>query len=229
MNEHSYASPPKHQLDNGSRLQRIVEEFRGGYALLETIEKGITYFGSTRVTEDNPRYDTARALAKKIASLGFTTITGGGPGIMEAVNRGAVEAGGRSIGFNIMLEKEHKNQYVQESVRFYYLFVRKVMLASAGHAYVFFPGGFGTLDEFFEISTLIHTHKLNEDIPVVLFDKHYWDPLVQYLKEIVAERYHGFYAKDFRMWNLFDNIDEAVAFIQSNVMEKRLYAPYHGE
>ena len=148
---------------------------------------------------------------------------------MEAVNRGAVEAGGRSIGFNIMLEKEHKNPYVQESVSFYYLFVRKVMLASAGHAYVFFPGGFGTLDEFFEISTLIHTHKLHEDIPVILFDKHYWDPLVQYLKEIVADRYHGFNAMDFRMWTILDSVDEASAFIQKNVLQQRLYAPYHGE
>src|SRR3989338_7848340 len=181
MNEHSYASPPKHQLDNGSRLQRIVEEFRGGYALLETIEKGITYFGSTRVKETDRHYADAQLLAHKVASLGFTTITGGGPGIMEAVNRGAVEAGGRSIGFNIMLEKEHKNPYVQESVSFYYLFVRKVMLASAGHAYVFFPGGFVTLDEFFEISTLIHTHKLNEDIPVVLFDSQYWNVFVQFM------------------------------------------------
>ena len=229
MNGYSYASSPKHQLDNGSRLQRIVEEFRNGYALLETIEKGITYFGSTRVTEDNPRYDTARALAKKIASLGFTTITGGGPGIMEAVNRGAVEAGGRSIGFNIMLEKEHKNRYVQESAKFYYLFVRKVMLASAGHAYIFLPGGFGTLDEFFEISTLIHTHKLHEDIPVVLFDSQYWNPLLEYLNEVVADRYHGFNPVDFRMWAVLNTIDEVTAFIQKNILQKRLYAPYHGE
>lgn len=229
MNGHSYASQPKHQLDNGSRLQRIVEEFRNGYALLETIEKGITYFGSTRVKESEPRYEQARQLAYRIASLGFTTITGGGPGIMEAVNRGAAEAGGRSLGFNIMLEKEHKNRYVQESVRFYYLFVRKVMLASAGYAYVFFPGGFGTLDEFFEISTLIHTHKLHEDIPVILFGKEYWFPLLEYLEKTVADRYYGFNKEDFRIWTVMDTIDDTVAFIQKNVLKKRLYASYHGE
>src|SRR3989344_8543927 len=218
MNEHSYASPPKHQLDNGSRLQRIVEEFRGGYALLETIEKGITYFGSTRAEETDRHYEEAQLLARRVAALGFTTITGGGPGIMEAVNRGAVEAGGRSIGFNIMLEKEHKNPYVQESVSFYYLFVRKVMLASAGHAYVFFPGGFGTLDEFFEISTLIHTHKLHEDMPVVLYDSRYWNPLLKYLDSVVAGRYYGFKVEDFRIWKITDTIDDTVKFIKKNVL-----------
>ena len=229
MTDFSYASPPKHLLDNNSRLQRIIEEFRSGYILLETIDKGITYFGSTRVTPKDKRYDEARALSHAIASLGFTTITGGGPGIMEAVNRGAVEAGGRSIGFNIMLEKEHKNEYVEESVSFYYLFVRKVMLASAGHAYVFFPGGFGTLDEFFEISTLIHTHKLHEDMPVVLYDSRYWNPLLKYLNGVVAGRYYGFKIEDFRIWKITDTIDDTVKFIKKNVLRQRLYAAYHRE
>ena len=229
MKNYSYASVPKHRLGNGARLQRIIEEFKDGYALLETIDKGITYFGSTRVQENDPRYEQARMLARTIASLGFTTITGGGPGIMEAVNRGAVEAGGRSVGFNIMIQEEHKNPYVQESVKFYYLFVRKVMLASAGNAYVFLPGGFGTLDEFFEISTLIHTHKLHDDIPVVLFGKDYWDPLLRYLKEVVAERYRGFDLVDFRMWTVLDKAEEVASFIQKNVLQKRLYACYHRE
>lgn len=141
---------------------------------------------------------------------------------MEAANRGAVDARGRSVGFNIMLDQERKNRYVQESVPFYYLFVRKVLLASAGHAYVFFPGGFGTLDEFFEISTLIHTHKLHEDIPVVLVGRDFWEPVLRWLREVVVEKYHGFEAEDLCLWRLTDNSEEAYEVIRQSGLQTRL-------
>ena len=173
--------------------------------------------------------EEARALARQLAAAGFTVVTGGGPGIMEAANRGAYESGGRSIGLNIKLQNEQKNPYVHESVSFYYLFVRKVMLASAGHAYAFFPGGFGTLDEFFEISTLLHIHKLHEDVPVVLVGKDYWLPLIDYLKRVVVEQHHGFNEIAFRMWTVVGSPDEAFLVIKDNIGTRHLFKPYHGE
>ena len=225
----SYASPPIHGPDNGARLKRITEELEAGYKLLETINQAITVFGSARVRENDLHYEAARSFGRMVAEAGFTTVTGGGPGIMEAANRGATEVGGRSIGFNILLKEEQKNSYIQEGVSFYYLFVRKVMLASAGSAYVFFPGGFGTLDEFFEISTLIHIHKLHQDVPVVLIGKEYWEPLVDYLRDVVVERHHGFDALDFRMWTMVDTPEEALATIKSTISAARLHGPYHHE
>lgn len=217
-----------HEPTNGDRLKRIAEEFKAGYALLETIEHSITYFGSAQVQDDSPHYEAARTLAHRLASDGFTTVTGGGPGIMEAANRGAVEANGRSIGFNIMLEAERRNMYVREGLAFHYLFVRKVMLTSASHAYVFFPGGFGTLDEFFEISTLIHIHRLHKDIPVVLVGSDYWRPLLDWLKMTVVGEYQGFDEFDLNMWMLAETIEEAYQCLSGRACPIRLHSIYSG-
>ena len=214
MDAPMFASAPKHSLSNEDRLKRITEEFREGFKLAETIHRGVTIFGSARVKPGEPSYNQARQLGFSLAKDGYTIITGGGPGIMEAANRGAREAGGRTVSFNIDLIKEQGNAYVDTSVTSYYFFVRKVMLASAAHAYVFFPGGFGTLDEFFEISTLIDTHKLHEDVPVVLMDKAYWEPLLIWLRTTVVEQYHGITAAEFRMWRLAENVADAVDVVK---------------
>lgn len=216
MVEIGYASKANHPDNNGSRLKEIVREFQEGYKLLETIGRAVTIFGSSRTKQGDRMYQEARQLARWLAEHDHTIVTGGGPGIMAAANRGAVEGGGRSIGFNIMLknEREQQNQWVKESVRFYYFYVRKVMLASAAEAYVYFPGGFGTMDEFFEISTLVETHKLHKDVPIVLVGKDYWQPLLDWLKNTAAGKYGAFDAKDFRMWFLVDTAEEAFRVIE---------------
>lgn len=221
-----HLAPKTHTDNNLERLARISTEFAQGYALLETITKGVTYFGSSQPKDGDAMYQLARTLAGRLALLGHTTVTGGGPGIMEAANRGAKESGGRSVGFNLILEEEKKNLYVGESVSFYYLFVRKVMLASAGHAYVFFPGGFGTLDEFFEISTLIHTHKMHEDIPVICVGRAYWQPLFDYLMQVPVQEYGSFDPAAMRMWSLVDSVDEAIAVLEKYTLATRLYGRF---
>lgn len=212
-----YASPPEHSNSNKARLREIVSEFEAGYRLLETIGRAVTIFGSSRTKPSDKMYKEAHQLSKWLAEHGHTIVTGGGPGIMAAANRGAYDAGGRSIGFNIMLknETEQQNKWVKESVKFYYFYVRKVMLASASEAYVYFPGGFGTMDEFFEISTLVETHKLHKDVPIVLVGKEYWAPLLDWLKNVASKKYHAFDVRDFRMWYLVDTAEEAFRVIEN--------------
>lgn len=219
----------RNEKDNNERLQRIIAEFKAGYDLLETIDRAITIFGSGRVKENDPHYLAAKTLAAMFAKDGFTVVTGGGPGIMEAANRGAKEAGGRSIGFNIKIQKEQKNSFAGESVAFDYLFIRKVMLASAGEAYVFFPGGFGTLDEFFEISTLININKLHENVPIVLIGHDYWDPLIDYLRGVVVHGHNGFDEANLSMWGVVDTPREAHALVKRKIRAERIYKVYHHE
>ena len=152
---------------NIARLKRILSELKRGFAFLETMhcERVVTFFGSARTEKTDPYYKKAEELGKKLAAEGITVITGGGPGIMEAGNKGASNAGGRSVGINIFLPNgERRNKYIKESIGFYYFFNRKIMLAYSAEAYVFFPGGYGTLDEFFEICNLVITGKINEAI-----------------------------------------------------------------
>jgi uncharacterized protein (TIGR00730 family) len=219
----SYAAPPDHEPGNEARQLRIADEFRRGFALLETLGKAVTYFGAHALSENDPWYEEARKLARLMAAEGFATVTGGGPGIMEAANRGAIEAGGRSIGFNLIIKQEERNLYVQEAVTFYYLFVRRVLLASAGHAYVFFPGGFGTLDEFYEISTLIHIHKLHQDVPVVLVGEEFWNPMFKWLKETAVDKFHFFEGVDLTMWTVVKDAEAAHAFLKQSILPTRLY------
>ncbi|MFN7088869.1 MAG: TIGR00730 family Rossman fold protein, partial [Candidatus Paceibacteria bacterium] len=153
---------------------------------------------------------------KMAAEAGFAVVTGGGPGIMEAGNRGAAEAGGKSIGLNIKLEAEQRiNPYVQESIAFHYFFVRKVMLAFAARAYVFFPGGLGTLDEFFELITLIQTKKISEKIPVILMGKEYWSHIDKILKEVLYNEYKTIDKEDAEIYKIVDSAEEAFELIKN--------------
>jgi len=164
------------------RVFRIMGEFVQGFEDLAIITNGVAIFGSARTKPDDPVYQAARETAALLAQAGFAVITGGGPGIMEAANRGAFEAGGTSVGCNIELPHEQgSNPYLTLSLKFKYFFVRKMMFVKYADAFIIFPGGFGTLDELFESLTLIQTRKIR-DFPVVLFGSEYWRGMLEWIK-----------------------------------------------
>ena len=171
------------------RVMRIMGEFIEGFDTLASVEKGVTFFGSARTAPDDPQYIAATQTATILAKQGFSIITGAGPGIMEAANKGAQEGGGRSVGCNIELPFEQgANPYCDTIMNFRYFFVRKTMFIKYSVGYVIFPGGFGTLDELFEAITLIQTGKISQ-FPVVLFGKHYWAGLVRWIhSRLLAEK-----------------------------------------
>lgn len=170
-------------IDQSWRVFNILSEFVQGFEMLRKYGSAVTIMGSARTLPSDPYHKMATDLSCMLAGQGVTIVTGGGGGIMGAANFGAYKAGGTSIGFNIKLPMEQKiNPYVTESRTFHYFFSRKVMLAYASEVYVFFPGGFGTLDELLEVVTLVQTRKI-EKIPIVLFGKKFWEPFVSFLKE----------------------------------------------
>jgi uncharacterized protein (TIGR00730 family) len=171
-----------------ARLARIHDELKRGFAMLAGIGPAVSIFGSARVTEDDPVYGLARETARRLGEAGFAVITGGGPGAMEAANRGARDAGVTSVGLNIELPFEQAlNPYVDLGLTFHYFFTRKVMFVRYACAFVVLPGGFGTLDELFEALTLIQTDKIRH-FPVVLAEPPYWDGLLDWMRErLVAE------------------------------------------
>lgn len=195
------------------RIFRIMAEFVEGYQFLSKLQREVTILGSARLKEDNEYYQVAIDMGKLLAESGFTTITGGGPGIMEAANKGAFEAGGESVGLNIQLPFEQRiNPYVKKSIAFYYFFTRKVMLTSPANAFVYFPGGFGTMDEFFEVVDLMELKKM-ERSPIILVGKKYWAPLVDFLKEKSAA-VEAVKTPEIDCWHLVDTAEEAMEFIK---------------
>lgn len=197
------------------RIFRIMAEFVDGFNFITQFEKSVTFFGSARFTEKNIHYRNAQKLAHLLAQNGYTIISGGGPGIMEAANKGAVEGGGESVGLNIQLPFEQRiNSYVKRAIAFNYFFTRKVMLAFSASAFVFFPGGYGTLDEAFEIITLRQTHKINPRIPVILIGKDYWGPLCQWLRENAHKKHGTVDEGELKLWQLVETPEEASAIIQ---------------
>lgn len=209
---------PSMKCDSGekARLQRIAEEFNEGSEFLKSFcdERVVTIFGSHRLTQNTRIYQEARKLGGILAEKGMITATGGGPGVMEAANRGAFENGGRSVGLGIELYgKEPQNKYVRESLIFYYFFVRKVMLARIGQAYVFFPGAFGTLDEFFEFSTLVVTKKFHKEMPIILVGKDYWTSLLDWLQKIPMEEYGVLLKEELSIWKIVDKAEDVFPLI----------------
>ncbi|HEX7049305.1 MAG TPA: TIGR00730 family Rossman fold protein [Longimicrobiales bacterium] len=177
------APPPDFTHTDPWRVFRIMGEFVEGFDMLANLGPAVTIFGSARVSEDDPMYAGAEETARRLADLGFAVITGGGPGIMEAANKGAAEAGGESVGCNIELPFEQgMNAYVRRAINFHYFFVRKTMFVKYSEAFIIFPGGFGTMDELFEALTLIQTGKVR-NFPVVLFGTEYWRGLVDWLRD----------------------------------------------
>jgi uncharacterized protein (TIGR00730 family) len=198
-----------------TRASRIATEFERGFQFIKRFKKSVTIYGSARFKPSNTHYKEARALAGKLAKLGYTIVTGGGPGIMEAANRGAKEAGGISVGLNIELPHEQiVNPYVTESLSFFYFFSRKTALSFSAETYIFFPGGYGTLDEFFEIITLIQTRKIPK-VPVILVGTDFWGPLHEFIKEEVYLRHSAIEKKDMDLYTMTDDQDEIIRIVTS--------------
>ena len=197
------------------RILRIMAEFVEGFEFLSKFNNEVTVFGSARTDAKHPYDQVARKLGKLCGKNGYTVITGGGPGMMEAANRGAYEAGGRSVGLTIQLPMEQRtNPYIHQSKDFRYFFTRKVMLSASAQAYVFMPGGFGTLDELFEMVTLIQTGKMSDQIPVILVGKAFWTPMLKWIKTTMADEHKTISKDDMKLFQLVDTAEEAFAIIQ---------------
>ena len=202
-------------IDDIWRVFRIMAEFTESFEALGPLKNAVSIFGSARTPEGHPQYERARELGHRIAREGLPVITGGGPGIMEAANRGAYEAQGISVGMNIQLPMEQEpNPYITLGLSFRYFFIRKVMLVKYSIAFVIFPGGFGTLDELFESLTLIQTHRIRA-FPVVLFGTEYWGGLMDWLKSMVQAG-HNISPKDLKLFTLTDSIDETLEIIKKS-------------
>jgi uncharacterized protein (TIGR00730 family) len=214
--------------DDGSEelhVRRIADEFMTGFdAVAELPRPAVTIFGSARVGEDHSAYASARAVGKLFAEAGFVVVTGGGPGVMEAANRGAKEGGGLSIGFNIVLPHEQQsNPYLDVGLVFNHFYVRKTMFVKAAEGFVIFPGGFGTLDELFEAMTLIQTAKIT-DFPVVLFDSDYWHGLVEWIRgRLLAEGMIS--PEDWDNMTITDDPEEAVGLVVGGYERRQAEAP----
>jgi uncharacterized protein (TIGR00730 family) len=194
------------------RVFRIMGEFVEGFDEFATLTRGVSIFGSARVQPDHAEYNAARETAALLAREGFAVITGGGPGIMEAANRGAFEAGGISVGCNIELPFEQKsNPYLTRSLKFKYVFVRKMMFVKYSLGFVIFPGGFGTLDELFEALTLIQTRKIS-NFPIVLFGTRYWAGLLDWIREF-ALREGKISPQDMDLLHITDSPSEIVQIV----------------
>ena len=200
------------------RLFRIMSEFVMGFDVLSQLRPAVTVFGSARSEEGSAEYELAREVSRQLGEAGFSIVTGGGLGIMEAANRGALEGGTRSAGLNIRLpEEQQPNQFTTFSLDFRYFFVRKVMLVKYATAFVLFPGGYGTMDEFFETITLIQTGKVRR-FPLILVGSEYWGGLVDWIEGTLVRR--GFVsAVDTQLYRIVDEPEQVVAIVQEAFRE----------
>jgi uncharacterized protein (TIGR00730 family) len=189
--------------------------WRGIFDFIKRYPKSVTVFGSSMAKPDREDYKKAEDLGGRISrEIGYAVITGGGPGIMEAANKGAYEAGGVSLGLNISLPHERTtNAYVTHAIKFSYFFSRKTMLTFASEAYVFFPGGYGTFDELFNVLTLIQTGKIPH-VPVIMFDSNYWNGMKQYLSDITLNKYNAIGNEDLGLFEITDSLDRVIEIIK---------------
>lgn len=196
---------------------KIMAEFVNGYETLAKVGPCVSIFGSARTKPEHKNYQLADDLAYQICKKGYGVITGGGPGIMEAANKGAHRAGGKSVGLNIELPfEQNNNPYIDKdkNLNFDYFFVRKVMFVKYAQGFVVLPGGFGTLDEFFEAVTLIQTHKIGK-FPIVLMNKSFWKGLIDWIKDTMIEKNQNASPEDMDIFFLADEVEEAVEYIDS--------------
>ncbi len=211
MNDRQYVVDDFNVRDSW-RIFRIISEFVDGFETMSEIYPAVSVFGSASISEQSPVYKLGREVGRLLAESGFTVITGGGPGAMESANRGAFEAGGKSVGLCIQLPKEQAaNPYLNVKLNFRYFFVRKVMFVKYAMAYVILPGGFGTMDELFESMTLIQTHRI-KPFPVILLGKDYWKDLVSWIKKTMLMK-HGMICPD--DMDLFQVIDDPAAAVNA--------------
>ena len=194
-----------------------MSEFVEGFDLISRYDTAATFFGSSRADLDSEMCKHAENLANQLSKKGFAIITGGSSGVMQAANKGAFDAGGVSIGLNINLpDIQNYNPYLTDKLSFDHFFVRKVMLTYASEVYVCFPGGFGTLDEFFEIVTLVQTKKIRK-IPIILFGREYWEPLLSFIEKTLYQKNATISESDLSLYTLVDSVDEAYEYIIKNV------------
>lgn len=208
---------PRTRFEESITLLRVMWDFLRGFRTLHFVGPCVTVFGSARIKPEDPNYELARKMGSAIARLGFTVMTGGGPGIMEAANRGAKDIGGRSVGCNIQLPYEQaSNDYLDLCVRLHYFFVRKALLVKYSYAFVVMPGGAGTLDELWNALTLIQTGKI-KNFPVVIMGTDYWKELIGFIEKMAKHRMIA--EADLQLIYATDSIDEAIAHIRSKAIE----------
>jgi len=214
-NQTPFTKSDIHAAEITGHLEHINREFSEGFEFLKMYPKSVTIFGSSLVKPGESNYSKAEELAGKIVrETGYAIITGGGPGIMEAANKGAYEAGGVSLGLNVSLPHERTtNAYVTHAIKFSYFFSRKVMLTFAAEAYIFFPGGFGTFDELFNVMTLIQTGKVPR-VPVMLHDSKFWNSFKEVFIQKMFREFHTVDEKDFEILEITDNLDRIVEVVK---------------
>lgn len=203
------------QAHSSWQIFKIMAEFVDGFEALSKMGPCISMFGSARTQPGNKYYEIAVEIAKRLSEEGFGIITGGGPGIMEAANKGASIAGGKSVGLNIELPfEQHANPFIDrdKNLQFDFFFVRKVMFVKYSQGFIMMPGGFGTMDEFFEVATLIQTGKFRES-PMVLVGRSYWEGLLKWMKDVMGEQEKNINMQDLDLLQVFDTADEVVNFL----------------
>ncbi len=200
--------------DQETKLCMMEEEFRQGLEVIQDLTPSVTFYGSARLSEDHPSYKQARSLAYRISKeLGYNVLSGGGGGIMEASNRGAHEAGGRSVGLTIRLPQEQRtNKYVTDEIPFYFFFTRQVSMSYATEVCIFCPGGFGTFNELFEMLTLQQTGKIGR-IPIILLGTDFWNPMEKLIREVLVDKYQVISPNDVNLYTITDNEDEILKII----------------
>ena len=213
-----FLEEPRSRFREFITLIRVMRDFMRGFRVLHFVGPCVTVFGSARIKNDSPYYDLAIKMGTAVAQLGFTVMTGGGAGIMEAANRGAKDVGGRSVGCNIELPHEQKpNSYLDHFVTMHYFFVRKTLLVKYSYAFVILPGGAGTLDEMFEAITLIQTRKI-KNFPVVIMGTDYWDEILPFIDKMAKA---GMIApSDLELVHATNSVDDAIAHIRSHAIER---------
>ena len=234
--EEIFLEGPRPRFDEFITLVRVALDFLRGFRVLHFVGPCVTIFGSARVKSDSPYYDLARRVGAAVARLGFTIMTGAGPGIMEAANRGAKEAGGRSVGSNIELPFEQRpNPYLDRCVRLHYFFVRKVLLMKYSYAFIILPGGAGTLDELSEALTLIQTGKI-KNFPIVIMGTDYWRELIGFIEKMAKTGMID--PADLNLMYATDSVEDAVQHIRDKTIEPfglkrrsrvRRHSPWLGE
>lgn len=212
---HGCKTDDNHIGETKQRISKINRELRTGITFIENFNHSVTIFGSARFKEGNQYYDLAQAITKRIVKdTGYAVVTGGGPGIMEAANRGATIADGSSIGFTIKLPNEQiTNPYVTDELLFRYFFTRKVVLSYSAEVYIYFPGGFGTLDELFEILTLIQTGMIDR-VPVILVGADFWNPLVSFIKNKMLDQEKTISPEDMDFFTVTDDVNEIIKIVK---------------
>ncbi len=216
--EIKFLEGPQKRREDLRFILKVAWEFIHGFRMLHFVGPCITVFGSARFKEDNEYYQAARQVGAGIAQLGFTILTGGGPGIMEAANRGAKDVRGRSVGCNIILpEEQQPNPYLDRWINIKYFFVRKVLLVKYSYAFVVFPGGYGTMDEFFEAITLVQTKKI-ENFPIIIFGNKFHKELIDLIESL--KKAGTISPEDADLFFITDSVEEVVEYIKNNSIER---------